>query len=187
MISKQHLHLLRHGQTTAGKAYIGSTDVPLTDLGWQQMRSSVEKHLASGATWDLVLSSPLQRCANFARELSVEQQLPVEIVANLAEYHFGDWEAKTALQVMEQYPNALESFWSDPQNNPPANAESLLAFSQRIDAVIQQIRQKHPGKKVLVICHGGVMRYLLSAQQNLPLSAMLNFPVEHGELVSINS
>ena len=187
MSTVQPLHLLRHGQTTAGKAYIGSTDVPLTELGWQQMRRSVDEHLASGATWDIILSSPLQRCADFARKFSSEQQLPLEIVTDLAEYHFGDWEAKTALQVMEQYPNALEVFWSDPENNPPENAESLLAFSQRIDGVMQQIMQQHAGKKVLVICHGGVMRYVLSAKQNQPLSAMLNFPVEHGELVSINS
>mgnify|MGYP000101619113 CR=1 FL=1 len=186
MSTKQRLHLLRHGQTTAGKAYIGSTDVALTDLGWQQMRHSVEQYMASGETWDLVLSSPLQRCATFAREFCAEQGLAVQILADLAEYHFGDWEAKTALQVMEQFPNALEAFWSDPENNPPANAESLMGFSQRIDAVVEQIKQQHTGKKILVICHGGVMRYLLSAQQNQPLSAMLNYPVDHGELLSIN-
>ena len=185
-MSKQRLHLLRHGQTTAGKAYIGSTDVALTDLGWQQMRSSVEAYLSSGGNWDLVLSSPRQRCAAFARELAEKQSLPVQIIDNLAEYHFGDWEGKTAIEVMQQFPNALEAFWQDPEANPPTNAETLPSFSLRIDQVIKQIKEQYSQQRVLVICHGGVMRYLLSAEQNQPISAMLNFPVEHGELLSIN-
>ena len=38
------IDILRHGQCEGGEIYRGSTDVPLTDLGWQQMRNAVASH-----------------------------------------------------------------------------------------------------------------------------------------------
>ncbi|MEH6444735.1 MAG: histidine phosphatase family protein [Oceanospirillaceae bacterium] len=184
-MSNNALYLLRHGKTTAGSAYIGSTDVALTELGYKQMRASVDTFLETGQRWQLIISSPLQRCAKFAQQLAQEQGIELIIEKGLAEYHFGDWEHKTALEVMEQYPDKLEQFWSDPEQYPPNNGESLAQFSQRVDVAITDIKQQHGDKTVLVIAHGGVMRYLLSQEQQLPISSMLNFPVEHGQLLSI--
>jgi alpha-ribazole phosphatase len=184
--SQIQLHLLRHGKTTAGSAYIGSTNVALTELGWQQMSSSVEQYLSDNIAWDIIVSSPLQRCSGFAKKLADKLAVPLVLEQHLREYHFGDWENKTALEVMEQYPNKLEIFWQDPEANPPNNGEQLSDFSQRIDTVISQVKQNFAGKNVLLVCHGGVMRYLLSKEQQLPISSMLSFPVEHGQLVSVN-
>lgn len=181
-----NIHLLRHGKTTAGSAYIGSTDVELTALGWEQMQSSVEQYLMANSPWDCILTSPLQRCSKFAQALADQLSIPLVVKDPLREYHFGDWENKTALQVMDQYPNMLELFWSDPLHNPPHNGETLSQFSERIDAVLAEVKLSASYKKPLLICHGGVMRYLLSQEQKLPISSMLDFPVDHGQLMSIS-
>ena len=180
------IHLLRHGKTTAGSAYIGSTDVALTALGWEQMQSSVEQYLMANSPWDCILTSPLQRCSKFAQVLADQLSIPLVVKNPLREYHFGDWENKTALQVMDQYPNMLELFWSDPLHNPPHNGETLSQFSERIDAVLAEVKLSDSHKKPLLICHGGVMRYLLSQEQKLPISSILDFPVDHGQLMSIS-
>lgn len=180
------IDLLRHGKTTAGSAYIGSSDVALTPQGVQQMQKSVDCARLKGVQWDLIISSPLIRCLDFANNLAETLSLEVLVAKELAEYHFGDWEAKTALTVMAQYPGKLEAFWEDPQNNPPKNAESLKAFSQRIDHKISTLKTEYAQKNVLIICHGGVMRYLLSKADQQPINAMLNYPVEHGQLISLN-
>lgn len=179
------IDLLRHGKTTAGSAYIGSTDVALTAQGMAQMQHSVDQALADGKHWDLIVSSPLIRCAHFAQSLATELKLELVIEKELAEYHFGDWEGDTALQVMDKYPGKLEAFWQDPVNNVPHNAEDLIAFSQRIDQLIAALDSEYAGRQLLLICHGGVMRYLLSKAAQQPINAMLNYPVEHGQLMSL--
>ena len=62
-----YLDLLRHGETELGGGLRGSLDDALTATGWQQMREAVQGR----GPWDRVLSSPLQRCARFAQELSL--------------------------------------------------------------------------------------------------------------------
>jgi alpha-ribazole phosphatase len=177
------IDLLRHGKTVAGSAYIGSSDVALVDLGWQQMRESVEQALCKDQQWDVILSSPLVRCADFARNLADELNIPLAIESQLREYHFGDWEQMTALEVMDKYPGKLEVFWQDPLANPPSQGENLAEFSKRIDCAILNVHKQYADQRVLIICHGGVMRYLLSAKEQLPISAMLSFSVEHGQLI----
>lgn len=179
------IDLLRHGKTVAGSAYIGSSDVALIDLGWQQMRASLDQALNEGKHWDIILSSPLIRCSQFAKKVACELAIPIVIKEQLREYHFGDWELMTALEVMDKFAGKLEAFWQDPLANPPHNGENLTEFSRRIDTVIKQVDSEYPGQSVLIICHGGVMRYLLSAKQQLPINSMLNFPVEHGQLISL--
>ncbi len=184
-MSTSSFDLLRHGKTTAGSAYIGSTDVALTELGWSQMNASVEHYLATAEPWDLIVSSPLVRCADFSTKLAATLAVPLKIEADLAEYHFGAWENKTALQVMAEFPNKLEQFWQDPLQYPPANGERLEDFSRRIDAVLEKISTEYSQQKVLLVCHGGVIRYLLTREQRSAISSMLNFSVAHGELKSI--
>jgi hypothetical protein len=68
-----HLDLLRHGETELGGGLRGSLDDALTALGWAQMRDAVWR----GGPWDRIVSSPLQRCALFAWELSAHADTPV--------------------------------------------------------------------------------------------------------------
>ena len=66
MIEEPHyIDLLRHGQPDGGDRFRGVRDDPLSETGWQQMRTSVNEM----ASWDVVVTSPLRRCADFAAEL----------------------------------------------------------------------------------------------------------------------
>src|SRR5690606_33998812 len=91
------LDLLRHGETTHGGGFRGSLDDALTGQGWAQMRAAT----AGKGPWDLLVSSPLARCAAFAAELGAQRQLPVVLEADLRELHFGDWEGRSAAELME--------------------------------------------------------------------------------------
>ena len=56
--------VLRHGQCQGGQIFRGSTDVLLTDLGWQQMEQALENYQG----WEAVVASPLRRCQLFAEQ-----------------------------------------------------------------------------------------------------------------------
>ena len=91
-----HLDLLRHGETTGGSGFRGSTDDALTDKGWAQMHQA----LSDVAGWDLLISSPLQRCRMFAEQLAAARKVPLRIEADLRELHFGEWEGRNAAEIL---------------------------------------------------------------------------------------
>ena len=174
------LDLLRHGETEQG-GLRGSLDDALTDKGWAQMRGAV----AGAGPWQVLVSSPLQRCGRFADELGGRLGLPVQREAGLQELHFGDWEGRSAAQIMEDQADALGRFWADPYGYTPPNGEPVQAFADRVLAAVERLSCEHAGKRVLLVTHGGVMRLLLARARGLPKEQLLQVEVGHGALVRL--
>lgn len=170
------IDLLRHGDT-GFTGFRGSLDDELTASGWQQMEQGV-----AGQHWEVIVSSPLRRCAAFAERFSMRTGLPLHLDARLQELHFGTWEGKTAEQVMKNDAALLEHFWRDPEHHAPPGGETLAMFSVRVLAAWQALQQRHAGQRVLVVTHGGVIRRLLCEVRGLPLGEMLSLAVPHGSL-----
>ena len=175
------LDLLRHGETELGGGLRGSLDDALTTLGWTQMRDAV----TGQGPWDRIVSSPLQRCALFARELSERLDLPVSFDKDLQELHFGAWEGQSAAALMEADEQALGLFWADPYAFTPPNGEPVLEFSARVLSAVSRLQRDFAGQRVLVICHGGVMKLLLAQARGMPREQLLQVPVIHGALFGL--
>lgn len=173
------IDLLRHGNT-GFSGFRGRLDDPLTPLGWQQMEQAV-----AGKTWDCVISSPRQRCAEFARQYSSRHAIPLELDEKLAEMHFGMWEGKTAAELMQTDADALSAFWQDPEHHSPPGGESMAIFSARVLQGWNELCKRHTRQRVLVITHGGVIRRIQCHVRNLPLSQLLALEVPHASLHTI--
>lgn len=166
--------LLRHGAVQGGVRYRGSTDDPLSELGWRQMRSwRKQPH------WTRIVSSPLGRCLDFAKEISQLQAIPLQIEPRFQEIHFGDWEGKTAAEID---PQALQRFYQNPLHHPPPNGEKILIFQQRIVEGWQDLHRTARGESVLVITHGGVIRLLFCHLLKMPLENSVAIAVEYAGL-----
>lgn len=172
------LELLRHGETTAGGGFHGSTDAPLAERGWQQMRAAV----AAQPAWVLIISSPLARCEAFARELAEQTGVPLRIEADLRELHFGDWEGRNSAEILLEDSEALGQFWNDPYRFTPPNAEPVRDFADRVLAAVERLQSELDGQRVLLITHGGVMRLLLARARGLPENQLLQVEVGFGAL-----
>ena len=175
------LDLLRHGETEQGGGLRGSLDDALTTLGWTQMRDAV----TGQGPWDRIVSSPLQRCALFARELSEQLDLPVSFDKDLQELHFGAWEGQSAAALMEVDEQALGLFWADPYAFTPPGGEPVLEFSARVLSAVSRLQRDFAGQRVLVVCHGGVMKLLLAQARGMPREQLLQVPVIHGALFGL--
>ena len=173
--------LLRHGATTAGARYIGSTDVPLTALGWRQM----EQVLVGAGAWSRIITSPLRRCAEFAAQFAANAGVPLVLDAAFQEIHFGDWENCSVDELMQTDPYGLQSFWTDPLLHTPPGAESLRSFQRRVLTAWQHRIAQHAGQRILLITHGGVIRVLRCHLEQYPLSELLRLAVPLGSLHSI--
>ena len=165
--------LIRHGEPVGGRKYRGQTDDPLSDKGWMQMRSAVGDH----RPWQTILTSPLSRCSEFARELATRHQLPLNTDPRLKEIGFGVWEGKTSAELKATDPDILQRFWQDPVAHKPQGAEPLQAFHDRIAAAWQDILTHYADQHILVVCHAGVIRMSLVYLLDMPLPHVFRIQV----------
>jgi len=184
-----HLDLLRHGETTLSHTLRGHLDDALTEQGWLQMQSTIQQYLDAQVHWDVIISSPLQRCQNFAAALAEQLELPLLLKAEIKEMYFGDWEGVSTQTIYENGPELLANFWQFPTQYHAPNGESLHQFQQRVLHGFNEIyvqMQQHNWNKALIVTHGGVIKLLtcLARQQNL--DDLLTMPAELGKLYALN-
>lgn len=160
------IDLIRHGEPAGGPMFRGSQDDPLSALGWQQMQAAI----SNKDEWDLVVTSPLLRCRRFAEQLATDRQLPLEHDERLREISFGDWEGMTADAILADAPEALTRFWNDPVAHPPPGGERMSVFHARVRDGWHHWCREAAGQRVLVVCHGGVIRMILAEVMGIPLN-----------------
>jgi alpha-ribazole phosphatase/probable phosphoglycerate mutase len=181
MPADTRIDLLRHGEPVGGSRYRGQTDDPLSEKGWQQMRSAV----AGLNEWDVIYTSPLSRCAAFAAELSGRLSLPLHIDARLMEIGFGSWEGRTAEELRRDDPQRIERFWRDPVANRPPGAEPVADFHARVRDAWQEILNSHAGARILIVGHAGITRMVLSIALGSPPEHMFRIQVENAGLTRV--
>ncbi len=168
------IDLLRHGEVKGGFYFRGKTDDPLTSKGWQQMQQAT-----ADQNWDIIISSPLSRCLDFAHWLSDQRKIPCNRVSGFSEIDFGDWEAKTAEQIERLNPGLLSRFYDDPEKFAPGNGESFSVFSKRVADAWQQTINENKGKNLLVITHAGVIRMIFSRILGISTKNSFHIQVDH--------
>lgn len=175
------IDLLRHGETTAGSCFLGSTDAPLSQLGWRQLQASIKKE-----NYQHIVSSPLSRCLDFAQLYSQESGLPISIENDFREMSFGDWEAKTTEEIWQTQQDDLKAFWDDPVKNTPPAAEEFTVFKNRINSAFQKIIKEHKTKQILVIAHGGVIRQIIADILSVSVNKSQQIRFDHAGLSRVD-
>ena len=179
------LDFLRHGETSLSHTLRGKTDDALTAKGWAQMQSTIAQAEPVSQAWDVIYSSPLQRCRLFAEQWAEQKQLPLYIEPNLQEMDFGEWEAQPTERLYPQFPNELAQFWQTPLSFTPPQAESLLAFKSRVLESVETLTQqmhKQGWQRVLIISHGGVIKLLKCQALKQHDNDLLKMSAELGQL-----
>lgn len=172
--SDRFIDLLRHGEVTGGARYRGSSNDPLTDSGWDQLRAVA----AGRPEWDAVITSPARRCLEFARELSRARGIPLEVWPEIGERRFGDWENRFAADIpLEE----LKRLWADTPGFTPPGAEPFVQFSARVTGAWEQLLDR-PFSHPLVLTHGGVIRILLGRVLSVPEQYLLLIEVPYASL-----
>ena len=153
----------------------GSTDDELSQKGWQQMQNVAE----TISDIDVVISSPLKRCSQFATQLATERALSLEICNELREIDFGAWEGLSIQQIESEFPDLLNRFWQNPIDNTPPDGEPVIDFQKRVVQSWNKLLQQYKGQHCLLVSHGGVQKIILSQVLNMPLEAVHNIEVPY--------
>jgi probable phosphoglycerate mutase len=157
------IFLVRHGATTltAEDRFAGATDVPLSDVGREQVRRLAARLADDGIT--AVYASPLGRTVETAQILAEPHGLAVETREGLREISHGRWEQMTRREVDEQFPEEAAAWEEDPYTFAPVGGESGLMVTARALPVLMEIVRENRDGKVLIVSHKATIRLLLSS------------------------
>ncbi|CAA0101968.1 Adenosylcobalamin/alpha-ribazole phosphatase [Halioglobus japonicus] len=170
--------LLRHGACEGGEIYRGSTDVVLSAQGWQQM----EQATMQAAPWQRVVTSPLIRCRAFAEQCATRLDIPLRVDAGLREMDFGEWEGRLLKDVWHSDKATVSAFYEDPEAVAPPGGEPTLLAQQRMVEAWHTLMGECAGQHLLLVCHGGVIRLLLSHLLRMPLSAIARLHIPYASI-----
>ena len=178
---KTLIDLIRHGEPVGGRRYRGQQDDALSEKGWDQMWQSV----GNRNDWQQIVTSPLQRCHDFAHAFGERHGVPVQSEPRFAEVGFGEWEGKTRAELDDLAQGQVARFYQDPVNNRPAGAEPLEDFVGRVSNGLTAMLADYPGQSVLVVTHAGVIRAILSCVLVMPSAAMYRINVANAGITRL--
>jgi 2,3-bisphosphoglycerate-dependent phosphoglycerate mutase len=163
---------VRHGETAwnVEARLQGQLDIPLNERGLEQARRTA--HWLAEDQPEVVVSSDLARAQATAQAIASFNRIPLELDPGLRERSFGGFQGMTHSEVAERWPE-LSARWKsrDPEYAPGGDGESLTAFYERCIAATLRIAERHAGKTVVLVAHGGVMDCLYRAATRVPLDA----------------
>jgi alpha-ribazole phosphatase len=176
------IDVIRHGEPEGGRRYRGyGVNDPLTEKGWQQMWASMPEQPG----WDVIVSSPLSRCLDFAQALAAKTGATCIVKEDLKEIGFGVWEGLTPEEILAKDSQALDHFYADPVHNRPEGAEDLDAFSQRVWQAYLAIADAHKDKHILIVGHAGVVRAITANVLNMSLDDVYSkLSVDYAAIIS---
>ncbi|MGZ3140516.1 bifunctional RNase H/acid phosphatase [Lentzea chajnantorensis] len=155
------LILLRHGQTrlSVERRYSGRGDHPLTELGLEQAAKAAQR-LSKVEDVAAVVSSPLQRAAQTAREVAGAVGLEVVTHQGLIETDFGAWEGLTFAEAAQRDPDVHRRWLGDTSVQPP-QGESFDQVHARVRKARTDLIAKYGGKTLVVVSHVTPIKTLL--------------------------
>jgi uncharacterized phosphatase len=148
------LYLVRHGETNANRDHlvVGSMDVPLNDTGRAQAAATAQ--LMAARRWDALYASPMSRALETARIIGAATGLGEPVIEpRIVEQDFGSAEGMTERELLSQYP--------DYDFDAVPGRETDASLVRRVMTALSEIGDRHPGQDVVVVCHGGVIYWVL--------------------------
>ena len=170
MMERSELWLIRHGESTGNQAHVlqGQADMPLSERGRRQA-VALAKRLSSLGGFSAIYSSDLSRAWATALETGAELGMEPVADARLREIDIGTWSGLTLDEIQERFPDEFRVWQERDPDLRRGQGESYAEAGRRMATVCSELAQRHPGGRILVISHGGVIRTYVSLIMGLDL------------------
>lgn len=174
------LYFVRHGQTVwnVENKICGASESPLTELGHEQARETgraLKQRIDAGElAIDEILTSPLRRAYDTAREISDITGIPMRTEPGLSEQNFGKWEGtpRDGKDFARAKENFVDSF---------GGGESMMRMAQRIYNLLDDLK-KEPEKTYLLVAHNGISRIVESYFRDMTNEEFAAFGIRNAEV-----
>ena len=152
-MSMTEICLVRHGQTDWNFQEIiqGREDIPLNEVGKKQASQSAAALQAEA--WDIIISSPLIRAQETAKEIAEATGLQsILLDERFVERNFGEASGKPVATVRELIAEGkVEGMEQD---------EEIVA---RCFAAVKDVAETHSGKRIIIVAHSHAIKAILHA------------------------
>lgn len=170
------IHLIRHTAVeNPDHLCYGFAEIPL--------RKDFEedfKIIQIDQDFDIIMSSPSQRCQLLARHF----QLNYTTDERILEMNFGDWELKKWSEIPEE---EINPWYEDFINVRAKNGENLLEMQTRVSEFWNELISKENIHRVLIVTHAGVIRLILQSILKFPFENMFNIQIDYGKRTVIEA
>jgi 2,3-bisphosphoglycerate-dependent phosphoglycerate mutase len=159
------LLLIRHADTGERHRLCGSCDVPLSDEGRAQL-ASLCRRPSGRPPPDALYVSPLSRTREVGETLGRRWGVHVRLDDELREIHCGDVEGMQLEELQRKHPDlwARNQAQSDEAFAWPGG-ESYREFHDRVVRRVGRIAADHPGQRIAIVTHTGVITQVLAAMK----------------------
>jgi probable phosphoglycerate mutase len=175
------LVLIRHGESVAQVEGFLSGHTAcrgLSETGREQVTALRDRLTATGELGrvDVVFTSLLERAIESTAILAPALgEAEPQQECDWCEIHAGEAEGLTWEEFRERWPVVGEL--TDPFRVRAPGAETWAQFYVRAGARLRRIADEHPGQRVVVVCHGGIIGASFIALGDLPIGS--GIPLTH--------
>ncbi|RXM53700.1 MULTISPECIES: alpha-ribazole phosphatase family protein [unclassified Chryseobacterium] len=170
------IHLIRHTAVdNPDNLCYGFAEMPLRKEYQEDFNS-----LHLDENFDLVISSPAQRCCLLAEHFKLNYSTD----ERLREMNFGNWELKKWREIPEE---EINPWYKDFIHVKASGGENLLEMQSRVLSFWNELVVKKDIEKVLIIAHAGVIRLILQSVLQFPLENMFSIQIDYGKKVIIEA
>ena len=156
------LLIVRHALPRRVIVEEGAADPRLDELGHRQADAMAEYLAAEGI--DAVWSSPMARARETAQPLLDRTGLELGVDNDLAEW---DRDSNSYIPI-EELKASNHPMWQAMMAGEWVGASDPVTFQKNVVAAMNRIIDAHPGERVAVVCHGGVIGAYLAHILELP-------------------
>ena len=165
---RSYIHFIRHGITEGiiNKWYYGSSDLPLTDEGYEALRELMAEGIYPPLGDADCYTSGMLRADQTLKV--IYGNVPFKTIPLLREMNFGSWECKTfnELQKEPEYEEWINN--KEGSFTFPGGGDSVISFNERIQKGLKELcgyqrlkelSHRHSGKDAvsIMVCHGGTI------------------------------
>lgn len=155
--STTELILVRHGETAWNheRRIQGQIDIPLSEVGQRQAELAGRRFM--GLAVAAVHTSDLLRASQTAAPIAAVLGLPMVLDTDLRERHYGTLQGLRYADIARDQPERFARMQARDLTDDFEGGESIPAFHSRVRARLTAIADAYPGKRVVVVAHGGVL------------------------------
>ena len=178
--------LARHGETdwNTAEVFRGRADVDLNGTGLRQAELLGE--YLSGEKIDFVYSSPLKRAVQTAEAIAGRQALEVNIVQNLIDFDYGEWQGLAHREVKEKYPELYQDWLDTPEQVRIPGGESLEDVRSRAMPFVEDAVMRCGEGRIVFVSHRVVNKVLICALLGLGNAHFWNVRLDTGGISRFN-
>ncbi|MGG5887893.1 histidine phosphatase family protein [Falsiroseomonas sp. HC035] len=181
--------LVRHAlvEPSARAVVYGSMDVALCDLALRQEAASyrwLAARLPEGARW---VVTPLSRTRATAAAIFAagHAEAPLEVEADLAEQHLGEWQGLSHERFATMLRHPPHPFWPHAAEEKPPGGEAFAEVVARVTATLERLVDETPGRDIVIVAHGGSIRAAIAQAMDLTPHQALIFSIRNLSLTRI--